>query len=144
MIMPPLRSWILTCCQPQSHGNKQAAREAPPGASQQSRRHRRESTQRLRLIDFSLSKISESSVDGGGGVGVGATTTTTTPPQGNCCGVFSFGISRDGLLEKRSVKCPSPYFCALHFKDLKNGTCWRLRSYSRRTRAAALTRTEKK
>lgn len=140
MIMPPLRGWMLTCCQPQSHGNKQAAREAPPGASRQSRRHRRESTQRLRLIDFSLSKISESSVDGGGGVDG----TTTPPPQGNCCGFFSFGISRDGLLEKRSVKCPSPYFCAIHFKDLKNGTCRRLRSYSRRTRAAALTITEKK
>lgn len=37
---------LLTCCQPQSHGNKQAAREAPPGALRQSRRHRRESTQR--------------------------------------------------------------------------------------------------
>lgn len=46
MIMPPLQGGILTCCQLQSHGNKQAAGEAPPGGLRRSRRHRCESTQR--------------------------------------------------------------------------------------------------
>lgn len=89
------------------------------------------------LIDFSLSKISESSVDGGGARTTRRRREMEEGDEGAVEGKCRFSLSRDELVKKRGVKCPLVLCPAL------GGPRRRRHTYTRRTCAAAITKKRK-